>query len=360
MRSKRQFLLIAVAVLLVLTGLMTWLLLSSPKEQLASSTGSTDTSLMILQTDQDVTSIDISNPSGSYSILPADDTTEEDPKWKIDSLQDAPQYQSKYNDLMEVMKELEAVQKLENLQELSVYGLDQPTKGTAHYADGTTKTILVGNAAPGGLNYYCKLEDQDDIYLVSGTTAEKFLRSTLDYVDLSLTSTVETTTYTTSSSDDTSSSTTSSTLNISNITIQRKDLASPVVFTNQDNQLVQNGEPVDDVLSSQLESAISSITASSTVAVSPTSAQRSEYGFDDPKATVSYTVSGTTYSFTIGNGLTEAELPEQETDEDSHSSSSTSSSSITPIKAYYVMMEGRDVVYIVSKDSLPWLTMDLQ
>ena len=75
MRSKRQFLLIAVAILLVLTGLMTWLLLSSPKEQSASSTGSTDTSLMMLQTDQDVSSIDISNPSGSYSILPADDTT---------------------------------------------------------------------------------------------------------------------------------------------------------------------------------------------------------------------------------------------------------------------------------------------
>ena len=360
MRSKRQFLLIAIAILLVLCGLMAWLLLSNPEGQENSNSDLTDSSLMMIQTNQEITSIDISNPSGSYSILPADDTTEEDPKWKIDSLQDVPQYQTKYNDLVQVMKELEGIQKIENLQELSVYGLDQPARGTAHYADGTTKTILVGNSAPGGLNYYCKLEDQNDVYLVSGTTAEKFLRSTLDYVDLSLTSAVETTTYTTSSSDDTSSTTTTSTLNISNITIRRENLASPVVFTNQDNQLVQNGKPVDDVLSSQLESAISSITASSTVAVAPTSAQLSEYGFDTPKATISYTVSGTTYSFTIGKGLTEAELPEQETDEDSHSSSSTSSSSITPIKAYYVMMEGRDAVYIVNKDSLPWLTMDLQ
>ena len=130
-------------------------------------------------------------------------------------------------------------------------------------------------------------------------------------MDLSLTSSVETTTYTTSSSDDTSSSTTNSTLNISNITIQRKDLASPVVFTNQDNQLVQNGEPVDDVLSSQLNPRFPALPL-------PVQWQCPQPLPNDLNMVLTTESNCFLYrkwnniSFTIGNGLTEAELPEQE------------------------------------------------
>lgn len=350
MKSKKKLLLLAaIAVVLLLVALIA-LTTTAPKED---SDTSTVEIIQILESSQDISYIDVSNETGAYRIVPdltgasstssaetADDATSEETEeqlWQIEELAGTPQYQTKYTDMVTLMGDLEAESQLENPKDLVEYGLDQPSASvTVQYADGTDKTVQLGIQSPGDTGgYYCKLSDSDTIYVLSSVNAEKFLRRMLDYVDLTLVPTLQTVNYDTSS-DGTSSDSTEGTLEISNITITRNDLDAPVVFSNTDNQLTRNGAQLDSTLEEQLRISFSDLMADSTVAIQPSEEQLTQYGFNQPTAVISYTVSGATYTVTVGAQVEDAQT-----------------------ESYYIMRDGVDVVYTIGSSSLPWLTMDL-
>lgn len=359
MKKKRLTLLISAIVVVLLCAAAVVLIVTEPTDDADTSSSGT---VAIIALDSQVESLDIVNENGSYTIVPdetaaaddnsstedsADSTTEDDRQWKIEDLTGISQYQSMYSDIVTLMTDLSADLALSSPGENSVYGLDQPAKATAYYADGSSLTLLVGDMTPDESGYYCKLADDDTIYVISSDNGAKFLRSILDYVDLTVTPTVETSAYTTvDSSGDDESAASETTLNVSEISIKISG-KEEVIFTASDNELVRNGESIDEDLSSQLLSIISSITADSAAAVFPTDSQKEEFGFNSPTAVISYTVSGETYTLTVGNSI------ESTTDESQNVNVSAG------IASYYVMVNGSDVIYVVGKDYLPWLNMDL-
>lgn len=71
----------------------------------------------------------------------------------------------------------------ENPSDLSVYGLNKPTKLTFKMKDGTKYVLLVGNKTPTGDYYYAKKEDEAKVYTIGSYEAEKFLQSKLSLMN---------------------------------------------------------------------------------------------------------------------------------------------------------------------------------
>lgn len=68
----------------------------------------------------------------------------------------------------------------ENPEDLSVYGLDAPTKLTFTMKDGTRHILHVGNETPTGGAYYAKKETEPSVYTIGSYEGEKFLQSKFD------------------------------------------------------------------------------------------------------------------------------------------------------------------------------------
>lgn len=64
----------------------------------------------------------------------------------------------------------------ENPSDLSVYGLNKPTKLTFKMKDGTNHVLLVGNETPTGGYYYVKKENEAKVYTIGSYEAEKFMQ----------------------------------------------------------------------------------------------------------------------------------------------------------------------------------------
>lgn len=357
MKKKQLTLLVSLAVVIALSLTAVLLSATQPDDGETDSDTTSDSGITIISTDAVVESIQVENKSGAFTIEPDENVLEvsseeesdsisgeEDTRqWKIKELGSVTQYQSMYSDLAMLMTDLTADAELNEPQELSVYGLDSPqAKATANYDDGTSLTLLVGNLTPDETGYYCMVDGNDTIYILSSTNGEKFTWGILNYVDLQVTPTIETVTYTTESSEE--ETVTSSTLNIESITIQKRD-ESDVMITAANNLLVKDEVELNEDISTTLQSAMSNITATAAVTVAPTQNQLESYGLTDPSARVSYTVSGKTYTLMIGNGI------EIETDE-------SATVQVGGIGSYYVMAEGTDVIFEVAADYLPWMDLD--
>ena len=72
---------------------------------------------------------------------------------------------------------------------LADFGLDRPSVGVnVTYADNSKATLHIGNAAPGGDGYYAMREGDPAVYLLYQSSAEYFLKSPLDMVELGIVS----------------------------------------------------------------------------------------------------------------------------------------------------------------------------
>lgn len=73
-------------------------------------------------------------------------------------------------------------------KDLSIYGLDKPSHAAkAVLSDGTESVIYIGNVAPVGSLYYVMLKDKPEVYAVSESLIENFLKTLTDIRDKSLT-----------------------------------------------------------------------------------------------------------------------------------------------------------------------------
>lgn len=68
----------------------------------------------------------------------------------------------------------------ENPSDLTVYGLDKPTKLTFKMKDGTNHVLLVGSKTPVGGAYYAKKENEPTVYTIGSYEGDKFLQSKFD------------------------------------------------------------------------------------------------------------------------------------------------------------------------------------
>lgn len=232
----------------------------------------------------------------------------------------------------------------ENAEDLEKYGLAKPqSKFTTEFSDydKTTKTFLIGDESPESGYYYVCEEGTKAVYTVYGNNLLYFMQKLEYFVNLTLLDTP---------ADENSWPT------IEDLSIVRKDWDYPVKFRTEEDQVegLMSSQVMYEPIYSSLNITFSTdvthgmwgLAATDTEKVFPTDEDFKTYGISDPKAVVTLKTDAGIYKLTIGNSI------KAESSEDGESD---------VIEGYYVYIEGvegRDAIYTVSADKLPWASFE--
>lgn len=191
MRKKYVQLGIVAALFLCVLGALL-LLGKAPAEEKAESPAAEKTYVIGGEAALNVAQIDITNEAGGYSIsnrTPAGEKSDLIIKgWDDLSLDSYALGQAETSAKAMEAKRLVA----ENAEAalLPDYGLDKPRAGAViRYADNSSAEISIGADAPGGEGVYVKRGGDNDVYLVSQSLAEPFLKPDVAYVNKNITET---------------------------------------------------------------------------------------------------------------------------------------------------------------------------
>lgn len=335
MKQKKQLLWISTGVVAVLLVILALFLYFGIGEASIESE-----KIPFIQQQEFPTSVKITNQGSEYDIVQNGQNEDGETAWSVAGYEQIPQYDLRTSEPAEQMKTLYAEKIFTPVEDLSAYGLDNPTATViAFYPDGSSKTLKLGNENPDSTGRYAQLDEQQDIALISAGDAEVYMQTPDDYVDLTLVPYVQTT-------DDNGNELPG----IESCTITRSDLTAPIVMNKGDDDKLQivspQGMQLSDENQTLMENSISSLTAQSVESVNPSEQELSDYGLAQPAVQVDYKINGEEYTLLIGNI---SKVTETVTEEDASSS--------VPENEYYVMVSGRPVVYSVMESSLPWVTV---
>ena len=350
MNKKIRNLIIGAVVLVVLVGVLL-LLLFLPKnegdttEESSSTTSSTVVSLFSREKDE-IASLEINNAAGGFTI-----TREAEDVYTIEALEGFEQTTSSYSSLIGTFASVSATHLVEESPtDIAKYGLDDPaTEVIVTYQDDTQNVLHVGDELPTGDGRYVMVNDDPAVYTLGSTASASLENSILDYVDTTVVPA-----WVAPTDEDDSSAVAKTSPDIKRINIvggslteKLGDTPLTIVMGDYNSDLADYGmsgstwriiSPVNADLHSEnttdiRDAVTNGVTATSVAAINPTEEQLTEFGFDDPYATVEFTRDNDDFALTVGTNA----------DGNSH----------------YVMLDGRAVVYVVADDSLPWISVDI-
>lgn len=334
MNSKKKGILIGLIIIALLAIVLVVLELTKPEDDASSESSSLPTYAMIEQDKEALVSLTVKNEEGEFTVEPVDkseeDSEDEDnssTEFTIPALSQYEQESSYLLTLASDMSSLNANAKVaDSVEDKAKYGLDNPiVTVTANFEEGKQYVLTVGSAAYGG-GYYATVSGDDALYTISDTVGDELKRGELYYVSKVLIAAADTSE---SDAEDT----------IHSVTITRSDLAQPITMKLlTDENANYESYASKYMLTSPLESDINSgvdanyvdifVGGTATEIVGYYKAEdAATYGFDNPTATVDLSYNDTTAKFIIGKLA----------DESSN---------------YYVMLEGRDLVYKASEGML--------
>lgn len=196
-------------------------------------------------------------------------------------------------------------------EELSSYGLDEPTYSLAVTdSDGTEKTLLIGGLTSDSSYYYAKVDGEDTVYII-GTTIPTSLATTL--YGLAETPTIANLTTDNLTSAVLSGAGGETTLGVIDVEVTSEDSESGDASSGTEPEVTVeqhwtvNGTDVDgDDFMDDLASDLKGITLDGLAAFNPTADELAGYGLEEPVATLtaSYTDSddaAATVTLTIGS-----------------------------------------------------------
>lgn len=330
MNSKKKGILIGLIVIALLAIVLVVLELTKPEGDASSESSSLPTYAMIEQDKEALVSLTVKNEKGEFTVEPADkseDDEDSSTEFTIPALSQYEQESSYLLTLASDMSSLNANAKVaDSVEDKAKYGLDNPiVTVTANFEEGKQYVLTVGSEAYGG-GYYAMVSGDDALYTISDTVGDELQRDELYYVSKVLVAAADTSE---SDAEDT----------IHSVTITRSDLAQPITMKLlTDENANYESYASKYVLISPLESDINSgvdanyvdifVGGTATEIVGYYKAEdAAAYGFDNPTATVDLSYNDATAKFIIGN-----------LDEEGNN--------------YYVMLEGRDLVYKASEGML--------
>ncbi len=223
----------------------------------------------------------------------------------------------------------------ENPSDLTKYGLDHPTEVTFTTDNNGVISFTIGDATPDQSAYYTQVKGNSTVYTLAQFSAEPFLKDALDYLGKEVTQELPA----------------DSELIVKSVRLARKDLDYDIylVYDSYYDEHNMSGssalhvmqEPLPCLLnvdkSSKITHGIFGLTASEVICPLPTAEQLTEYGFDDPFATVTVMTDDDRVAvFRLGNTY-EAE------DADGKK-----------ITRYYGYLEGVECVYGFSPDDIEY------
>ena len=123
----------------------------------------------------DLTGLTLTNSAGTLSF------TKDGGTWQYDGDTAFPADQGAVEDLAEQVGALAAIRVIDDPEDLSAYGLDEPAlQASVTAGDGSTATLLLGDVSSSYC--YAKLADSDTVYTVSPTLSEDL--EVLELLDL--------------------------------------------------------------------------------------------------------------------------------------------------------------------------------
>lgn len=228
----------------------------------------------------------------------------------------------------------------ENAQDLSKYGLDKPAAEVkVAFSNAKTYNYYVGNETPSGSQYYIMFKGESKIYAVAETYVSSFFNDKNSYIDCTLVAPV------------------SEYPTVNELKVNRKDLSKPITVTPLSDEMRAIATSLDDpsVTSSFSDYMITSpVTATidvskqenfifglfgksadGAVKAHPTEEDKANAGLNDPLCTVEMTVDEKTTKLIVGNEFKSDDYQNY----------------------YYVMLEGIDVLFYASENTLYWKTV---
>ncbi len=339
MNSKKKTIIISLAVLIVLIIFLVVLRLTENK-------------------DPDDTTSDVSSASSSYSLIEKNEMlfqsakiTNQTDTFTIEAVYEEDENGTAYYSIPELAKYSQRSSRLSSIVghccsiygmkkaasnpgDLSEYGLDNPSATvTVSFADGDTKTISVGDAVYNNSAYYAMVEGDACVYTITTTIAEYFQRSSLYYLETTVTPSFE--------SDDTP--------NIRKLTVTRTDLSYPLVIepfvnpnateeTKKLHSAFKLTSPVEIELNSDYDSKLiyNLFGLEGDEVAGVLVSDLSPFGLDNPFCTIELKYDSSVLTLLVGNETAEGS------------------------GKYYIMVDGEDIVYTVSASSLTALSCNAE
>ena len=253
-----------------------------------------------------VKSIEVTNPSGSFTVVPdklvksTDDDSEDTVEYKLTGYDNIPQSASNISSLVENVLSVVATSKLEGDWTEADCGLDKPQiQVDAVMADGSKFTYKVGSLVPNGNNdRYASCTLKDGIYVVTSDYYDYFNTTILDYTDTGIIDSIQ------PSGDNDPYFKDSTLIKFDSIEISGSNIENKIALSYSDSSneslAYRITEPTltyaDDEKVSTLISPLSSgLSGSSVLTVNQTSADLKKYGLDKPYFEIKYAIKGKNY-----------------------------------------------------------------
>ncbi|HIQ58858.1 MAG TPA: DUF4340 domain-containing protein [Candidatus Merdivicinus intestinavium] len=352
MNKKIRNLIIGAVVLVLLVGVLLLLIFlpeqdTTEEESSAAESSYTSSTVELFSREaEEVESITLENESGSIVI----NREEEDDSsvYTVEGLEDV-DTNSSASSLASSLNTVSATQLVEeNPSDIAKYGLDSPSATiTVNYTDGTSNVLYFGDTLPTGSGAYGMVNDDASVYAMSSTLVSYTGSILTDFVDTTVVPTWE------APASEESSGTTKTEPDIRSMSVTGGTLGdvlgdTPFTFVmGETNEEMESygvsgstwtiTSPVTASLHTENTASIREgaygLSASSVAAVHPDEAALAEYGLADPYCVVEFDREGEEFTLTIGN-----------------SDGGT---------GRYVIVNGKDVVFVVAESELPWISIDL-
>ena len=329
---------------LLIAALLLLNLLDKPADDTSSSSGTSSTIPLFEHEKNDVDLISITNATGSYEVKQVEEN-----KWTIEEFSGLALDDSGLSGLASSAGTITASELVEkDAPDLAKYGLADPLADVKVTFKGDAEPVEfhIGDLAPGGTQYYFANQDSSDVYIVTSASLSGMLKAKTDFISKNVVEAVSA----------------ENPMIVEQMTVTRKDWTLPLTFTRVDSTVTgaaanaANGSgtssapltadtavykvtsPVtadaDSTTAQPVVNGLTGLTAASAVKAFPTDEDIAAAGLNDPQATVIAKVGTKTYELTIGNTLEEGGTN------------------------YYGMLQGGNVLYSFTAESLPWLTVN--
>ncbi|NLN45053.1 MAG: DUF4340 domain-containing protein [Clostridiaceae bacterium] len=246
----------------------------------------------------EVSTLTIENEHGEI-VLERKETKDETgavvQQWNVNSPANPAYAQANVSNLVSTVRAMASVRLIKDGDsDLALYGLDKPAgRATIRKTDGSEGTVLVGNRAGSGSNYYAMVEGTNQVHLIGTGVGESVLKPAMSMLDTTLCS--------------------AQYMDLLRVSIQRKTdqatiIANSKPFRDDAVQLVElqwkfdeplhwmaNTMPIEPVITE-----IIAVKAKQFVAMDVSDADLAEYGLDDPSYRFEVSDANQTYTITLG------------------------------------------------------------
>ncbi|MBQ3094635.1 MAG: DUF4340 domain-containing protein [Clostridia bacterium] len=356
--SKRVRTMLISLVLLAAVGLCAAVVLLLPdntptpdETQTTTTTAAPDIVIVDKRTDENgktaaapVTGLTVENAQGSFDVV-----HREDGSMAVESYSDLQTDTVAIAAMCDDVAYLTAAAKPTAQEDEAAYGFDKPTATvTAHYYDGTSAVIVFGAESKGTEGYYCRVDGDDTLYIVDTATVEQFLVDGKALIGKTLIVPP------TKKEDDKSGA--PSRLNMwltGSLRSQPVEIVTDTEgaypsLTYVSTYIMKSPylRAVDSDNFYTVAQTMTSLVAAGVECVRPSTKQLAEYGLDDPYSVAAFTLAVTEAAAKDGGGTTVSHYNDREhmvllgdKNDDGE---------------YYALVDGADIVYRLSADSVPW------